>query len=84
MSSAHDPKTSHESGPSLWTALRVFLSFTSPRSFLVMIPLLVTLLIQAFSALALMAVLSGMAWRGPSAVQNTTRPSGARSMPRPS
>ncbi len=58
MSSAHDPKTSHESGPSLWTALRVFLSFTSPRSFLVMIPLLVGLrvLVGGFSVWDLLVI----------------------------
>ncbi len=39
-------QTSEEGGPSLWTALRVFLSFSSPRSFLLMIPLLVALRIQ--------------------------------------
>ncbi len=58
MSSAHDPKTSHEGGPSLWTALRVFLSFTSPRSFLVMIPLLVGLrvLVGGFSVWDLLVI----------------------------
>jgi len=58
MSHGHHPKTSHEGGPSLWTALRVFLSFTSPRSFLVMIPLLVGLrvLVGGFSAWDLLVV----------------------------
>jgi hypothetical protein len=58
MSSAQDPKTSQEGGPSLWTALRVFLSFTSPRSFLVMLPVLVTLrvLVGGFSMWDLLVI----------------------------
>ena len=43
MSNTHDSKTSSElgPGPSLWTTLRVFFGFPSPRSFLIAITLLV-------------------------------------------
>lgn len=44
MSNAHDTKPSELGpGPSLWTTLRVFFGFPSPRSFLIAISLLVGL-----------------------------------------
>lgn len=48
MSNEPDPKTSSElgPGPSLWTTLRVFFRFPSPRSFLVVTVLLVALRLQ--------------------------------------
>lgn len=42
MPTPHDSKTSSElgPGPSVWTALRVFFRFPSPRSFLIALPVL--------------------------------------------
>ena len=41
MSNAHEPKSELGPGPSLWTTLRVFFGFPSPRSFLVALPILI-------------------------------------------
>lgn len=46
MSSVPDPKAMHEGGPSLWTALRVFFKFSSPRSFVAMTALLLGVRVQ--------------------------------------
>jgi len=45
MSTQHDPKSSSElgPGPSIWTALRVFFKFPSPRSFVVTLSALIGL-----------------------------------------
>jgi hypothetical protein len=44
MSNEHDPKASSElgPGPSLWTTIRVFFRFPSPRSFLIAVTLLIS------------------------------------------
>lgn len=58
MSSSTDPRSHHEGGPSLWTALRVFFKFQSPRSFLAMTALLIGLRVHVgqFSAWDLLVV----------------------------
>ena len=53
MSNAHEPKSELGPGPSLWTTLRVFFGFPSPRSFLVALPILIEVEMTPYVAAAL-------------------------------